>query len=251
MKYLPLFILVFFSSHLAYSQEPSGAFEYEDHISEFIYGVNLNTNGGFIGGLMIKYSKIRKAKTYDTYGLEIVGIKNPKEVRLQNQITGNSFIFAKRNYFFSFRPQYGRDFILFRKSSDKGEGVQVSAVFAAGPSLGLQVPYHILYNYNLDATKPDLGILSEQYDPEVHNNPILIEGTGGLFEGLGGTNLLFGINAKAGISLDFGAFRNSVTGVEAGFTFEAFDRAPEIMAFAPNEQVFTAAYLTIFFGTRK
>lgn len=227
----------------------------EDYISEFIYGVNLNTNGGLIGGIMFKSNKIVKPKVYRSLGLEIVQVKNRKELRNQSTVTGNSFIPGKRNYLYSFRFQYGRDYILFRKAPE--EGVQVSATFAAGPSVGVLVPYFILYQFQD-------GIRSEQYDPDVHVAFDRILGTGGFLEGIANSDIILGAHIKAGLSLDFGAFRNSITGIEAGFTFEFFNNRPEILVAPPdirggippdtqipNRQVFGAAFINIFFGTRK
>ena len=226
----------------------------EDYISEFIYGLNINTNGGFIGGVFFKTTKIVKPKVYRSLGIEIVGIKNNKEVRTQSVRTGNTFIPGKRNYLYSFRFQYGRDYVLFRKAPE--EGVLVTATFAAGPSLGLQIPYHILYNF-------DGELRSEQYDPTVHTSFGDIFQAGGFLEGIGNTEFLFGAHIKAGISLDFGTFRNSITGVEAGFTLEVFHKTAELLApvsfqsggnlpeIPTNRSVFPGAYLSIFFGTRK
>lgn len=250
--YLPLFIFfVWLSSfNLAQAQD----FEVdEDYISEFIYGINLNTNGGLIGGIMFKSTKIIKPKVYRSLGLEIVGVKNRKEIRVQSVRTGNTFIPGKINYLYSFRPQYGRDYILFRKAPE--EGVQVSANFAVGPSIGLLVPYHILYNFGANE-----GARSEQYDPAVHNIGTEILGTGGFLDGLGDSEFLFGGHVKAGISLDFGAFRNSITGIEAGFYLEVFNRKADILDVppggdpeleVPNRSAFPGAYINVFFGSRK
>lgn len=225
-------------------------FSDEDYISEFIYGANINTNGGLIGGIFFKNTKIIKPKVYRSLGFEIVGIKNSKEIRTQSVRTGNTFIPGKRNYLYSIRFQYGRDYILFRKGPE--EGVQVSAIFAAGPSIGLQIPYYILYNFDGEAR-------SEQYDPNVHTDLNEILQAGGFLEGIGGTQFLFGGNIKAGLSLDFGTFRNSITGVEAGFTLEVFNKKAELLApiagftgeIPTNRSIFPGAYLSIFFGSRK
>lgn len=222
----------------------------EDYISEFIYGVNFNTNSGVPSGLMLKSTKIIKPKVYRSIGLELVHIKNPKELRFPSLATGSAFIYGKRNSLFSVRPQYGRDFILFRKAPE--EGIQVSAIFAGGPSFGLLIPYYILYNFQ------NGGVQSVHYDPLVHNEFNRILGPGNLFDGLGETRILLGVHAKAGMSLDFGAFRNTITGVEIGVSFETFTQTPEIMVApnpgnppVPNTRFFTAFYVNLFFGTRK
>ena len=71
----------------------------EIYSREFIYGVNFNTNGGLIGGVMFKFSALRnsvKMRQYSTFGLEIVNVKHNKETRL-NSFTGNTYIFNKKN----------------------------------------------------------------------------------------------------------------------------------------------------------
>lgn len=251
---LSLFLALFFTfylSSLEFGQAQDPELD-EDYISEFIYGVNLNTNGGLLGGFMLKGTKIVKPKVYRSLGLELVGVKNPKEDRFSTP-SGNSFIFGKKNYLYSLRMQYGRDIVLFGKAPE--EGVQVSANFAAGPSLGFEVPYYVQYAYEGDLNQ----IRSEPYDPVKHEFIGYIYAPGGFLQGIGEAKIIPGINAKVGLSLDFGTFRNSISGAEVGFSFEAYTRAPQIMTnpdnssdlAVKNQQFFTAAYLTFFFGSRK
>ena len=223
----------------------------EIYSREFIYGVNFNTNGGLIGGLMFKFSSLRntvKMRQYSTFGIEIVNIKHNKESRV-NSFTGNSYIFNKVNYLYTIRPTYGRDFILFRKAPE--EGVQVSAVFAIGASIGIVKPYHVLYQDALDQS-----ISSVAFDPDVHQ-PSQIIGAGNFLEGFQDARIVPGLNAKFGFSFDFGAFKNSVTGFEAGFHYEAYAQKIELMRNPTtfpeigNRQFFSSVYLTVFFGTRK
>lgn len=223
----------------------------EIYSREFIYGINFNTNGGLIGGLMFKLSTLRntvKMRQYSTFGVEIVNVKHNKESRI-NSFTGNSYIFNKVNYLYAIRPTYGRDIILFRKAPE--EGVQVSAVVAAGVSIGIVKPYHILYQ-----DSQDQSINSVAFDPDIHN-PTQIIGSGNFLEGFQNAQIVPGLNAKLGFSFDFGAFKNSVTGFEAGFHYEVFTKKIELLrnpsagpAIA-NRQFFSSVYMTIFFGTRK
>lgn len=259
--YRKVVFLLLFSSFSFFSLKAQIVPPEEDYISEFIYGINLNTNGGLLGGIFIKGNKIIKPKWYRSLGLEIVHIKNNKEDRVTSANTGNSFIPGKRNYFYSFRFQYGRDIVLFRKAPE--EGVQVSAVLAGGPSIGVLIPYIIIYNFG-----EPRGQVFEQYDPNVHVDANNILGTGSFLEGIGQSEFLFGAHVKAGLSLDFGTFRNSITGVEVGVLFEIFNKEAEIMgpppfliprspinilpdSEVPNRQFFPSLYLNIFFGSRK
>ncbi|MCR9083362.1 MAG: hypothetical protein NXH89_13140, partial [Cyclobacteriaceae bacterium] len=127
---LALFFVASFSEVLA-QREDAGNYEYD---KEFIFGLNKNTNGGLIGGLMFKVGTRISDEQFSFFAVELANVKNPKEVRY-NTVLGNSYIFGKSNYLYSIRPQYGREVILFRKAPN--QGVQVSALAAVGPSIGL------------------------------------------------------------------------------------------------------------------
>src|SRR4051812_35248001 len=134
-----------------------------DYQSEFTWGINKNTSGGLIGGFFFKKARKLNEKVLETFGLEIMNVKHPQEVR-RTASTGNLFIYGKSNYLYAFRFQYGRDIILFKKAPQ--QGVEIKAVLAAGPSIGVVAPYYIEITEgggNVFQTK------SEQYDP---NNPL-------------------------------------------------------------------------------
>jgi len=147
--------------------------EENDYASEFTAGVNLNTNGGLVGGVAFKYSRKVSTYQYTYYGLEILNVKHPKETRLTNTSTGNSYIYAKANYLFPIRLQYGREIILFHSAEE--EGVQVNFVGALGPTFGLVKPYMIEYDYG-SYTR------IEPYNPKSTRTPL---GSGGLLTGFG------------------------------------------------------------------
>ena len=78
------------------------------------YSTGENTNGGLIGGGVLKFSNKIAEKLYSTIGVELVNVKHSKENKYSAALGyGRTFIWAKQNYFFSFRGQYGREMILF------------------------------------------------------------------------------------------------------------------------------------------
>jgi hypothetical protein len=235
---LALFFAASFTEVLA-QREDAGNYEYD---KEFIFGLNKNTNGGLIGGLMFKVGTRISDEQFSFFAVELANVKNPKEVRY-NTVLGNSYIFGKSNYLYSIRPQYGREVILFRKAPN--QGVQVSALAAVGPSIGLIAPYYIEYAVNR------LETVREQYNPEVHQSQFNILGTGRLFEGLGESQLAIGANAKAAINLEFGVFRSNVTGLELGYMIEGFNKEIPLIPTVENRQFFQAAYFTFYYGFRK
>ncbi|MCJ8166080.1 hypothetical protein MKJ04_14630 [Pontibacter sp. E15-1] len=219
--------------------------EDESFQNELSYGVNFNSNGGLIGGAFIRSSFFIDEHMYQFGGLEIVEVKHPKEIRDFSPISGESFVYGKQNYLFVVRPHYGREVVLFKKAPESG--VQVNGLAAIGPSLGLLVPYYIDYNYGGQGT----NIRTEQYDPGRHLDRDYILGSDNVFRGLGEMKVKPGIHFKAGLSFEYGRYRESIAGIEVGFMVEAFASKPVIIPNADNSQTFTSVYLNLYYGSRK
>lgn len=212
-------------------------YEYQ---SEFTWGINKNTSGGLIGGFVLKKSIKVNEKTLQTFGLEIMNVKHPQEIRVSS-IIGNAYTFGKLNYLYAFRLQYGRDFILYKKAPQ--QGVEIKAVFAAGPSIGVEAPYYVEWGTSGSVT------VREQYNTSISKNNIL--GPGRLLQGIGESNVVFGGNFKAALNFELGAFKSQVTGFEAGFLIDAYTRKIEIMADAKNLSAYPTLFITVFYGSRK
>lgn len=215
------------------------SYEYQ---SEFTWGINKNTAGGLIGGFVFKKARKLGENQLETFGLEVMNVKHPQERRVNSQATGNLFIYAKSNYLYSLRFQYGRDFILFRKAPQ--QGVEVKAILAAGPSLGIIAPYYV-------ETSPENGTtpVHQQYNSNIDFNSIY--GTGRLFEGIGESNLKIGANIKAALNFELGVAKQQVTGFEAGFLLDAYAGGVELMPLAKQYSLYPTLFITLFYGSRK
>jgi len=234
----PLFFFLLSLPVLA-QREDTGNYEYD---REYLLGVNKNTNGGMIGGVALKVGTRLDDSQFAFFGLELANVKHPKEVRYST-VTGNNYIFGKSNYLYAIRPHYGREVILFKKAPN--QGVQVSALAAVGPSIGLVAPYFIEYAINRVET------VVEQYDPAVHQSRFNILGTGRLLEGIGQSELAIGGMAKAALYFEFGVFKSNATGLEVGYQVEGFQKKIPLILREQNRQFFQSAYFTLFFGFRK
>ncbi|MDX5437917.1 MAG: hypothetical protein LPK03_12020, partial [Pontibacter sp.] len=106
------------STAIAQSQED------ESFQNETSYGINFNSNGGLIGGAFLRSVYYMNEGMYQFWGVEAVEVKHPKENRYYSLVSGDSFIYGKKNYFFVVRPHYGRELVLFRKAAESG--VQVN-----------------------------------------------------------------------------------------------------------------------------
>lgn len=235
MKQILIFISLI-SPFLSEAQLFNGD-EYE-YTSEWTWGINKNTNGGLIGGLTLRYSRSAGNDFFETYGLELSNVRHPSERRYPGT-TGAGYSFPKLNHLYAIRLQYGREKLLFRKSSQ--QGVQISAMAAAGPTLGLESPYYL--------NRADGSY--QQYDPVNGNDPDFYIGPGRLFQGLGDSKAVPGLNIKSSLLFEFGTYRSNVAGVEAGVMIEGYTRKIIIVPSQPNNSVFTSVFFTLFWGSRK
>jgi hypothetical protein len=243
LKFSLVILLVFASFSGLYSQTQDSY----DYQSEFTWGINKNTSGGLIGGLVFKKARRLSDRWLETFGVEIMNVKHPLERRTNSQVTGNFFIYGKSNYLYALRLQYGRDLILFRKASR--QGVEIKAVFAAGPTFGIVAPYFVEYEVS-DGSGGIGGVTSTgQYRPEI--SPENIYGTGRLFQGLGKSKINPGLNIKAAMNFELGTIKSQVTGFEAGFLLDAYSKQVELMPEAHNYTVFPTLFITLFYGARK
>ena len=231
-----LVLIVFLIGFEVQAQDSEDDYEYTD---EFVWGINKNTRGGLIGGFILKKSIRMNENQFQTFGLELMNVKHPKETRISNPLNGNSFIWGKQNYLYSIRLQYGREQVIFKKASF--QGLQIHAILAGGPTIGLVAPYYI---------QNSAGI-NEPFDPEKHVDFNSILGTGNILQGIGESEVKFGLNFKPALSFEFGAFKSNVSGIELGFMFEGFTEEIVLVPNDSNDQFFTSFFVTLFYGRRR
>ena len=210
-----------------------------DYTSESIWGINKNSASGLIGGFIFRFSRSVKPNHYRTMGFELINVKHPAESRVVST-TGNYFVVGKTNHLFAIRGQYGRDIVIFKKAAQ--QGVQITATGAVGPSIGLEAPYYIELNQ----------FVKEPYDPlnpahSVRN----ITGSGFIFQGLFESNVVIGLNIKAGLSFEFGTFKSNVSGFEIGTLIDMYARKIDMIPEADNYAIWPTVYITLFYGSRK
>jgi hypothetical protein len=211
--------------------------------SEFTWGINKNTYSGLIGGIFLKKARKLNENTLETYGLELINVKNPQEVR-RTASSGNLFLYGKSNYLYALRLQYGRDLILFKKAPQ--QGVEIKAVFAIGPTIGIVAPYYVQVG---DGGSTGIPVY-RQYDPqEVRYGQI--QGTGKLFQGIGQSKITMGGNLKAALNFELGTVKSQVTGFEAGFLLDAYTKKIVMVPTSKNYAIYPTFFIAIFYGSRK
>ncbi|MCA6079014.1 hypothetical protein [Fulvivirga sedimenti] len=240
MSRVLILILIFLIPSLLFAQEQPDVYD-----NEFVWGVSKNTSGGLIGGFMARKSRRLNDRMFESFGIELVNVKHSQEIR-RNSITGNFYIYGKSNYLYSIRAQYGREYILFRKAPS--QGVEIKAIGAVGPSIGILAPYYIEYTTSRSA----IISRTEQYNPNNEDHSIdQILGTGRLFQGLFESKLRIGANLKAALSFELGTSKSNVTGFEIGMLLDAYAGDIILMPTAENKSVFPTAFITLFYGSRR
>ncbi|HNP18873.1 MAG TPA: hypothetical protein PKL31_10595 [Fulvivirga sp.] len=244
MKVIHILLFILLTPLLLKAQEEVDGYE-----SEFIYGINKNTAGGLIGGIVLRKSRKIGDRLYQSYGLELMNVKHPLEYQLRAS-SGSTFIFGKVNYLYAFRFQYGRELILFRKAPQ--QGVEIKLLTAIGPTIGLLAPYYIEFNPDGGGSIGNNNTKREPYNPNNpnHDNSKIV-GTGYILQGINESKIRLGANVKAGLSFELGTSKSSVTGFEIGALLEAYTQKIELLAGAENKSFFPTAYITIFYGTRR
>ena len=166
-KYLS--IIIFFSSISIHINAQE--LDYFDYEREILWGINKNTNGGLIRGGVLKFSNKIAEKLYSTIGVELVNVKHSKENKYSSALGyGRTFIWAKQNYFFSFRGQYGREMILFSKKDQQYLSEFEKVRFDLAGTLNIahfDISDHILYKMKNKGNR--WGYFIKYYDLEMNS----------------------------------------------------------------------------------
>jgi hypothetical protein len=232
--------------NVATKTPPKEVVDEENFKSILSFGLTSNTNSGLLGGIMVRDEFLINNNAFHRQfhylNLEIVNVNHYRESTSNGLGSGSGYVYGKQNYLFAIRPQYGREINVFRKSSEGG--VNINAILAGGPTIGVLKPYYIQVAYGRGNYRDEI------FDPTKHtlNN---IVGSGGFFEGLGNSQIVPGVNLKAALNFELDAFRQSNISLEIGFLAEAYSKQVNIMALTENRNLFTSGYVTIFFGGKK
>ncbi|MCW3463653.1 hypothetical protein [Chitinophaga nivalis] len=218
---------------------------------DFSVGARLNTDG-WSGFAEMGYRKSRKVVNY--FQFEFSEKKDHKETRQQGGNSGGFFsdrpyIFGKQNNFYPLKLGVGQRYLLGGKGNKNG--VEVSAIYYGGISVGLVKPYYLMINKGSGGNTEPM-----KYDPNITDleNPFLkfneITGSGGFGRGWGELSVIPGLHAKVGMRFDWAHFNEVVSALEVGINAEMYTKKVPIMITENNKQFFFNAYVGLQFGKR-
>lgn len=217
---------------------------------DFSLGGRLNTDG-WTGFFELGYRKSRKVVNY--FQFEFSEKKSLKEYKQQGfaptsmGIASRPYIYGKQNNFYPVKLGVGQRYLIGGKANKNG--VEVSAIYYGGISIGLLKPYYLNVAIGNDQIK------EIKYDP---NGPYAdaflddkaITGGAGFGKGWGEVSVIPGLHAKLGMRFDWAHFNEVVSALEVGVNAEAYTKKIPIMVNNDNKQFIFNAYLGIQFGKR-
>ncbi|MEZ4948124.1 MAG: hypothetical protein R2879_01060 [Saprospiraceae bacterium] len=218
----------------------------------------LQTNGFAIG---VNSAKLKTYYLTNFYHFEFGELKHIREYRQQsfeslgfNGIAGgNSFIYGKKNSFFTLRVGYGQKRYFSEKAKTKGLAVGIS--YEGGPTLGMLKPYYLDLAYPIDNGR-DVFYQSQKYsedNADVFLDRNRVKGSTGFTKGLTELSLVPGVHLQGSVHFDWGAFDEFVKALEVGFMADLFVRNVPIMVEVDgieNRPYFLNVFINLQLGKR-
>ena len=243
------FLLLWLTATISLSAQESKS--ENDTISDIVLtqklwalGIMAHTNGWglkFRRGRNVTFLKQRIWEIeYSTY-------KSAKEIRSINPYYSDakSYIYGKLNFVSFLRGGIGFQHILNRKPY--WGGVQLSALYYGGLSIGITKPIYLYILRNLSAN--DFEVVEEKYNPAIHTVEN-IYGRGSWLSGITQMGFYPGIYLKGGLEFEFGTKNKRINSLEAGCTFDFSPIPVPIMAYNPKQNFFLTIYLSFCLGQR-
>ena len=222
---------------------------------EVSFPVSLHTNGFFFG----VYSG--KLKTYyktSYWGFTIGHLKDKREAKQSDSQGGafrnssSSYIYGKQRTLVPLRLAKG--WKRYWSGKDRRRGVGVATSLELGATAGIAKAYELQVSSFSNEGSPTSGdFISFDDDPEafLDDNGRII-GAGGLRRGWSNVRIYPGVNAKAAVHLDWGAFDEFMRAMEAGIMVDVFAADVELLTPpATNSPVFINFYLALQLGKRR
>jgi len=222
---------------------------------EWSMGGRINTDG-WGGFFELGYRKNRKVVNY--FQFEFNEKKHPKEDKKPGRFvpigdfaySEKPYIFGKRNNFYQAKLGMGQRYLIGGKGNKNG--VEVSAIYYGGISIGLLKPYYLRVEdptgegYSIDIKYGQSGFL----DTAAFTNPSKIISGAGFGKGWGEITIAPGLHAKTGLRFDWAKFNEVVSALEVGVNAEYYTKDVPIMVALEPKKFFFNAYLSLQFGKR-
>ena len=213
-------------------------------------GISTSTSSGIFGGITARKVWINNPKSQSLFGLDLSIIKDYREFDSPYSYNGRGYTEGKLNQLIVIRPEYGRQWTLFKKPSEGGAALK--GLIATGPNIGMQMPYHV----DISLSNPGTGKssilsipMSQTYDNTYQRTVIL--GESSFFKGASESIYVPGWHLKTAFNVELDTFKQNYLALEMGFIVDYFSKPIEMLNQTPQRSVYTTGYLTFFFGKSK
>ncbi len=210
--------------------------------NEVTGGIMLNSNGFGFGYRYAKRINYLNKKVFES---DFSWVKHSKEVKTNNPVypNGKSFVFGRKNSFYTLRAGLGLQRELFSKA-DVGS-IAIRIVGTGGLSLGITKPnyYEVINRDNPD----EYVIVTQKFTENIHS-PLDIYERASYFKGIGETKIIPGAYLKGTLSFEYSQNEEILHMLEGGFMVEAFPKKIPIMALTENNQFFISIFISYRFG---
>ncbi len=210
---------------------------------ELQFGVLMHTQGG---GVTVRKGKYKGAFRIAWFGVDLVLLKHPKEIKISNPIyeNGRSYVYGKQNALHMLRLWRGHQQL--RSEKLRKDAVQLSTHWRYGFTLGILKPVYLEIGY------PDIPydyIATEVYDASAHFSDN-IYGQASWSNGLDQLAIVPGLHLSYGLDFEYGNERFEQRTLSAGIACDAFVTPPEIFAagFEQNRRLFVTLFATFEVG---
>ena len=202
----------------------------------------LNSNGF---GVNMSYAKRLNAFHKTMYQVDMVGIKHPKEIKLNNPIfqTGGSFVYGKLNKFYVIRTGIGKQKEIYRKI-DKG-GISIRRYYSCGLNLGFEKPVYYIVQEYLSTSEAIIKV--RKFDASQHASNDIIKNAS-YFKGFNELKLIPGGYIKGSLMFEYGKYDEILHALEGGVAIDVFSRGIEIMARNKPDVFFISLFISYRFG---
>ena len=185
------------------------------------------------------------------FEVEMVGMRHPKEIKLQVADIGTKgYFYGKQFVVTVVRAGYGYHKVITSKSDRRG--VELRLLTLVGPVMAFAKPVYLNIRYPDPKNPPPyFDLVTERYDPSnPMHTPNFIIGRAGYFRGLDQMNFFPGAFCKLGLSFEHSSLDDDIKLLETGIVVDVFYKTVPIMANAKNNQVYINVYLNIMFGKK-
>jgi len=225
----------------------------EVYIHEFSGGFRLNTDGW---NAFLELGHRKNELFTNIYQFEVGETKSPKERKSANPIgvdffgnvyTTHPYVYGKQNIFYQARLGLGQRYLIGSKANKNG--VEVSALYLGGFSMGILRPYYLQVYVDSSSNATEYIRYTGSNKTQFLDAYNILGGTG-LQKGWNELKWVPGLYARVGMRFDWAAFNSLVSALEVSVSGQYYFQDITIMVDNKPQKFFLNASVGLMFGKK-